>query len=251
MSYTIYLHTFPNNKYYVGITSVSVNERWLNGNGYVKQPYIFKAIQKYGWNNIKHEILEIVNTKKEAEERERYYITEIYHSNNKKYGYNNTNGGNYNGMHTEETKEKISNKLKGKVGHPISNELKQKISSINKNRIPWNKGLKKEYTPEELIAKKNKEKEYKRKWFEKNKELIKEKQKEYHKQYYQLHKEEILKQNKEKYIPSTRKKKTLQEKNMYKNQWRRERMKDPEYRLKVRMKQREYRRKKKEATNNQ
>ena len=122
---------------------------------------------------------------------------------------------------------------------------------INKNRIPWNKGLKKEYTQEELAVKKNKEKEYKKKWFEKNKELIKEKQKEYHKQYYQLHKEEILKQNKEKYIPSTRKKKTLQEKNEYKNQWRREKMKDPEYRLKVRMKQQEYRRKKKEATNNQ
>ena len=32
-------------------------ERWKNGKGYSKNTYVRAAIEKYGWENVKHEIL--------------------------------------------------------------------------------------------------------------------------------------------------------------------------------------------------
>lgn len=58
-NFCVYKHTFPNGKMYIGITSKTPNNRWENGTGYTKQhqPVMYYAIQKYGWNNVKHEIL--------------------------------------------------------------------------------------------------------------------------------------------------------------------------------------------------
>ena len=55
----VYKHTFPNGKVYIGITSKKKpNQRWESGIGYSKnQIVMYNAIQKYGWDNIKHEIL--------------------------------------------------------------------------------------------------------------------------------------------------------------------------------------------------
>lgn len=52
-SYCVYCHTFPNGKRYVGISS-DCEKRWRNGKGYETQPKMNRAIQKYGWENIKH-----------------------------------------------------------------------------------------------------------------------------------------------------------------------------------------------------
>ena len=66
MSYTVYKHTFPNNKVYIGITSQSVSRRWRNGEGYRnKQQLIYRAILKYGWDNIKH-IYDVCNGKRKS-----------------------------------------------------------------------------------------------------------------------------------------------------------------------------------------
>lgn len=56
-SYSVYMHTFPNEKVYVGITKNDPIIRWgKNGSGYHKQP-VYSAIMEFGWDNIKHEII--------------------------------------------------------------------------------------------------------------------------------------------------------------------------------------------------
>ena len=55
-TWSVYVHVFPNGKRYVGITGRPVKERWKNGSGYHGQ-VVENAIKKYGWDNIKHEIL--------------------------------------------------------------------------------------------------------------------------------------------------------------------------------------------------
>ena len=52
--YTVYMHCFPNNKKYIGITSRSLHERWRDGGGYSSQGKIASAINKFGWDNVTH-----------------------------------------------------------------------------------------------------------------------------------------------------------------------------------------------------
>ena len=80
----VYMHTNKiNNKKYIGITGQDRYwYRWRSdGSGYKTQVF-GKAIEKYGWNNFKHEILREVKTESEACELEQYYIQK-YNSNNK------------------------------------------------------------------------------------------------------------------------------------------------------------------------
>lgn len=122
MSFYVYKHTCPSGKVYIGITKQTPNKRWLNGLGYEHNDYFFKAIKKYGWKNIKHEILFDNLTEEEAKLKEIELISS-YKSNQREYGYNITNGGDgvHGFKHTEETKSKIPNLFK-------------------KGCIPWNKG---------------------------------------------------------------------------------------------------------------
>ena len=82
-NYVVYKHTCPNGKVYIGITCQNPKERWKNGYGYRNNDHFFKAIQKYGWNNIKHEIIYKNLIQQEAEEREKYLIY-IFDSTNRK-----------------------------------------------------------------------------------------------------------------------------------------------------------------------
>lgn len=66
MGYTVYKHTTPSNKVYIGITSQNVNKRWQNGYGYTGSKYFSRAISKYGWDNIRHDILYENLTKERA-----------------------------------------------------------------------------------------------------------------------------------------------------------------------------------------
>lgn len=86
--YKIYKHTMPNGKCYIGQTNLDpIYKRWNYGHGYREQAAFYHDILQVGWNNIKHEILEEVATKREATERERYYIL-LYRSNEPEFGYN-------------------------------------------------------------------------------------------------------------------------------------------------------------------
>lgn len=102
----VYKHTAPNGKVYIGITSQTTERRWRNGNGYRSCTYFYRAIQKYGWDNIKHEILLDGLSKEEACERERFYIS-IYDSANQNFGYNLDNGGSVGKKLSEEQIEKM------------------------------------------------------------------------------------------------------------------------------------------------
>ena len=156
--YYVYKHTTPSNKIYIGITKDYI-KRWRNGLGYYRNKY-FYAIQKYGWNNIKHEILFEGLSKEEAEQKEIALIAK-YKSNQREFGYNHAIGGGVNcgyklsmetrnklskshmglisgnkGKHlTKEQKEKLSKALKGKSGYwtgkQRSEETKKKISIAN------------------------------------------------------------------------------------------------------------------------
>jgi group I intron endonuclease len=128
--YSVYVHTTPNGKKYIGITSVSPKERWKKGKGYDTQ-YFSKAIKKYGWDNIKHEILFENLTKEEAEKKEVELIA-FYKSNDKRYGYNIENGGRAIGRFAPETILKMSEKKKGKHR---SQETKRKLSKAFKGRV--------------------------------------------------------------------------------------------------------------------
>lgn len=96
-TWKIYKHTNKvNGKCYIGQTCrKNPNERWNNGKGYIGT--IFgKAIEKYGWENFSHEIIEDgLTSEEEANKREIYWISHynsfagVSNSN----GYNMTRGG--------------------------------------------------------------------------------------------------------------------------------------------------------------
>ena len=120
-TFTVYKHTTPSGRVYIGITSVDVKDRWMSGHGYRHNSYFENAIKKYGWNNIKHEILLTELSKDEAENAEIELIKQ-FNSNNRKYGYNIESGGNSQGRMSEETKDKtieIRRKYKTKLPDAI------------------------------------------------------------------------------------------------------------------------------------
>ena len=88
-NYCIYKHTnLINNKIYIGQTCQLPEKRFgKNGRGYKSCTYFYRAIECYGWNNFKHEILETNLTANEADVLEKKYIAK-YKSNNFEYGYN-------------------------------------------------------------------------------------------------------------------------------------------------------------------
>lgn len=93
MSYCIYKHTNKiNGKVYIG-KSQNIKERWSRqGACYKGCTHFYNAIQKYGWNNFIHEVLEDNLTSEWADFRERYYI-KLFDSRNPDKGYNIAEGG--------------------------------------------------------------------------------------------------------------------------------------------------------------
>lgn len=91
-NWKLYCHTFPNGKKYIGITKQDPARRWgKDGNGYKGQA-VYAAIQKYGWDNVRHEVLLEGLTEAQAKHYEEEYIRAFntYISRN---GYNCTKGG--------------------------------------------------------------------------------------------------------------------------------------------------------------
>lgn len=112
-NYTVYRHIAPNGKMYVGITSQKPKKRWKNGRGYRSNQYFSNAINKYGWDNIKHEILLGGLTKEQAELAEQIFIA-YWDLTNCDKGYNINHGGQVYGTHSKVTREKMSRAKKGK-----------------------------------------------------------------------------------------------------------------------------------------
>ena len=74
-TYLIYLHRNKiNGKCYVGQTSQKPEARWGGwGQRYADQEYFNRAIQKYGWDNFEHIILEENIPQDKVDEREIYW----------------------------------------------------------------------------------------------------------------------------------------------------------------------------------
>ena len=90
--YTVYKHTSPNGKIYIGITEAAVEKRWKYGRGYEYNTHFYNAIKKYGWDNFEHEVLFTNLTAEEAAQKEIELIA-LYHSDDRSKGYNVSPGG--------------------------------------------------------------------------------------------------------------------------------------------------------------
>lgn len=132
--YTIYMLIFPDNKKYIGATSLKPENRWRNGKSYGGS--VREAIDYFGWENIKHEILKENLTQEESQYWERYYIQK-FDTQNPEHGYNKYKGGEYHsiGWHqSEEAKEKNRQASKGNtnmLGKHHREESKEKIGQGN------------------------------------------------------------------------------------------------------------------------
>ena len=178
MAWTVYEHITPSGKRYIGITSQKPEKRWQNGRGYPNNKSFNSAIEKYGWDEIQHNIISKDLTEKEAKWLENYlicyYWTFVGFKNSK--GYNMTLGGEgslghvtteetrhkqseakkcnqyHKGKHhSEETCKKISYSLKGNtpwnIGKQTDEKTKRKISYSMKGHTPWNSGKKTGISP--------------------------------------------------------------------------------------------------------
>lgn len=136
--YTIYMHTSPSMKRYIGITSQDPIRRWKSdGSGYKEQPYFWNAIQKYGWDNFKHEIILQNETLEYACAVEKCLI-QHYKTYDKLHGYNLTLGGEGR-LLTDEQKKELSANRQGPnacgYGYFPSEETKKKMSDAAKNKV--------------------------------------------------------------------------------------------------------------------
>ena len=146
--YCVYLHISPSGKVYVGITKQSANGRWKNGLGYKSSPHFWNAIQKYGWDSFRHEILSDGLSEYEACEDEKRLISK-YMATDRRFGYNEKTGGQKGSQLNKEARRKISDSLKRfyaehpekkeilaerATGYRHSDEAKAKISAAKKGR---------------------------------------------------------------------------------------------------------------------
>ena len=141
-----------NNKVYIGKTTKSLGRRITEHTckTNVKKQYFRRAIDKYGKENFKWEILETIEVSL-LNEREKFYISQ-YNSCNSKFGYNLTFGGDgaptgelnhmkrieyremqrlkmINFKHTEKTKKKIRNNSILQFENGMPETTKSKISN--------------------------------------------------------------------------------------------------------------------------
>lgn len=129
-TWTLYRHISPSNKVYVGITSRDINRRWAKGYGYKSCKLFFRAILKYGWNNIKHEVL---FTNLEGIRAKKLEIELIRHYKSLNISYNITDGGDgYLGYNPSmETRAKLSEASKKRRNKKHSIETKNKIRTAH------------------------------------------------------------------------------------------------------------------------
>lgn len=173
--YSVYIHTNKvNGKRYIGVTTRKPEERWANGKGYKDHPHFYAAIQKYGWDNFDHFILE-VGSRELMFQLEQQYIA-YYKTTDERYGYNKSLGGEsgfYLGKNcgtTEYRREYYLNNrdyinAKRRERYNTREEKREKV------RI---KGIEYREKNKDLVRLRKKE------YYERNKERIKQKAREYH-----------------------------------------------------------------------
>jgi len=136
--YIYQIQNLINQKRYIGLTAKDLHKRWSAHRNKAKKcnKGIYAAIQKYGIDNFKFEVLETFNDLSfdELLAKEVEYI--------KKYntfspgGYNMTHGGEGTTGHklSAETRRKMSESRTGKTRQPFSKEHKVKIGLAQKGK---------------------------------------------------------------------------------------------------------------------
>lgn len=125
-----------NQKFYVG------KDTHNNPNYYGSGKRLKLAIQKYGLENFRKEIIEVCNTLEELNAREKFWIKELNAINE---GYNISLGGDggdtiSNNPRKKEIGKKISESNKGRsIGKTNSKETREKISKALKGKFLGNK----------------------------------------------------------------------------------------------------------------
>ena len=144
-TYCVYKHTCPNGKAYVGIAK-NAEMRWKSGHGYDTQLF-GRAVRKYGWANIKHEIVFDGLTQEEAQSKEIALIEELKLTDRER-GYNVMLGGQLGTkgiVFSDETRRKMSVHAKEMWANERKrNQLLKHLSELSKQ----NKGRKR---PESAI----------------------------------------------------------------------------------------------------
>lgn len=131
--YCVYIHTAPNNKKYVGQTMQAPETRWVDGKGYADNPYFTNVINKYGWDNIKHEIIRQGLTAQQADILEQELIKK-HRTTEADFGYNLQHGGHGGQLHTQATKNKISTIMKKTYNGTFSPEHREAISASKRGK---------------------------------------------------------------------------------------------------------------------
>ena len=95
--YSVYMHISPDGKRYIGQCK-DINRRWKKGGiGYKKDnAYFWADIQKYGWDNFEHVVVQSQLTKTDALNLESDLIHQ-YQTIDPDKGYNHRTGGRYKG----------------------------------------------------------------------------------------------------------------------------------------------------------
>ena len=127
--YSVYYHYNPKNgKYYVGITMQEPERRWgYGGYHYKYNQHFWRAIQRDGWDNFEHVVIETGLSKEMAVSMEKILIKEC---DSYKHGYNQSYGG------------------ESMDGYEMAQEIKDKISEANKGEKSFWYGKK---IPEDVV----------------------------------------------------------------------------------------------------
>ena len=141
----IFFRNRSNGKIYVGKTN-NIDRRKIEHLSKSKAStnhHFYNAIKKYGFESFDLEIAYECENEFEIYEKESYYIT-LYKSNDKSLGYNSTSGGEGLRDASLETRQKMSDNGKLRVGNKNSfygkhhtNSTKEKISNANMGNQSW------------------------------------------------------------------------------------------------------------------
>lgn len=127
-NYCVYYHYNPRNgKYYIGITMQEPTKRWgCNGGHYKYNQHFWRAIQRDGWDNFEHIVIETGLSREMAVLMEKRLIKECDSYNN---GYNNSYGGeSMKGYKmSQETKDKIRQSNSGEKAYWYGKKIPQDI----------------------------------------------------------------------------------------------------------------------------
>lgn len=199
-TYCVYVHINKiNGKMYFGQTKRQPEHRWgIRGRNYSVQMF-GRAIEKYGWDNFIHSIIDNNLTYEQANELE-IFLIKVYDTTNPDKGYNNTCGGQKYRV-TEKTRKKLKESALNRAAE-TNHKISESVKKLWEDEDYRNNQIKKHKKVWQSIEFRNKISESAKKYNQEHPDKAR-KQSEWQKQYYS--------------DPENRKKQSDQQKEFYKN----------------------------------